>query len=62
MTPLHAGTCGAVLLGHNNPWVDDKDQIGVLTSLTTVLWSLRSGLGAQFPELGGGRRGGLEVR
>lgn len=35
------------------------------TSLITVLWSLRSGLGTQFREPGGGfggRRGGLEVR
>lgn len=44
---------------------DGKDYTGLPTSLTTVLWSLRSGLGTQFFEPGGGfggRRGGLEVR
>jgi hypothetical protein len=36
-----------------------------LTSLTTVLWSLRSGLGTHCRAFGGrlgGRRGGLAVR
>jgi hypothetical protein len=35
------------------------------TSLTTVLWSLRSGLGVKFLEFGGGlgeRRGGFSVK
>lgn len=39
--------------------------VGRLTSLTTVLWSLRSGLGTQFREFGGPlgeRRGGLAER
>lgn len=61
-TALHGRAHGVVELGHNTLYTDEKDSIGLLTSLTTVLWSLRSGLGAQFPEFGGGRRGGLEVR
>lgn len=42
-----------------------QSKKGMRTSLTTVLWSRRSGLGTQFLEFGGGfggRRGGLAVK
>lgn len=50
----------------STPGLIDVDEKGKRnTSLTTVLWSRRSGLGTQWREFGGGsggRRGGFAVR